>query len=229
MKKGIMVLIVASALILGNTIAYANASEKTLMESLRKPAEKSAEAPIAESIEKPVGESFNTYITPKFLISNARVEIEGEGKTESTNGGGIAIGGKSGNGRFELEYSIASPVKEESRYLTLENYTETLFFNMFYDFKNKSKFTPYVGIGIGIGFNTATLNSAVLYLKETSTSFAWNIGAGISFEMTDRLALDLNYRYAEVGQAELSYSGTTILRTEVIGNNQFLLGLRFSF
>jgi len=227
MKKGIMVLIVASALILGNTIAYANASEKTLMESLRKPAEKSAEAPIAESIEKPVGESFNTYITPKFFSSNVR--FEGVDETENTIGVGIAIGGKSGNGRFELEYSIASPVKEENRYLTLENYTTTLFFNMFYDFKNKSKFTPYIGIGIGLGFNTMTLNSAVLYLKETSVSFAWNIGAGISFEMTDRLALDFNYRYAEVGQGELSYSGTTILKTAAISNNQFLLGLRFSF
>lgn len=119
---------------------------------------------------------------------------------------------------------------------------QSLFLNVYYDFRNESKFVPYVGGGIGFGFvgmkGTGESREGSDFLdtgisKKNSTNFAWNIGLGCAYEFTDYFALDLGYRYANFGKAKSgTYSdeeGTFKLTTNRIAMHQFTLGARFTF
>ncbi|MBQ3058898.1 MAG: porin family protein [Desulfovibrio sp.] len=111
----------------------------------------------------------------------------------------------------------------------------TLFANLFWDFHNDSAFTPYVGGGLGMAFNytgydirTETDNFS---MDEQSTNFAWNLGAGFAYQFNENLALDAAYRFVGLGHNEVSANiGSTEYKiSNNPYNNEFMLGLRFSF
>jgi len=69
--------------------------------------------------------------------------------------------------------------------------------------------TPYIGAGVGVAFNT------IEHFRDTNviaggggwadtgtqTSLAWALHAGASYRVSSNLALDLSYRYLNVGNA----------------------------
>lgn len=69
--------------------------------------------------------------------------------------------------------------------------------------------TPYVGAGIGIasisvnGLKDVNVpnNSVFFGSDNTETNFAWAIHAGVSYQVTSQVALDLGYRYLNLGDA----------------------------
>jgi outer membrane receptor protein involved in Fe transport len=91
------------------------------------------------------------------------------------------------------------------------------FFNLFFDFHNKSRFTPYIGVGVGLSFTKTRMLTAqqvdiltnnggdMLLLQTAETeendyvNFSWNASVGVSYQVTDNMALDLSYRYVETG------------------------------
>jgi outer membrane receptor protein involved in Fe transport len=96
----------------------------------------------------------------------------------------------------------------------------TAFLNFFADWHNDSKFTPYIGAGLGFSY-TKIKYKRNAYFKITNAvdipsaatidlgsvdedgkrnvsrqvNFAWNASVGISYDMTEDVALDLSYRY----------------------------------
>ncbi len=116
--------------------------------------------------------------------------------------------------------------------------------NAYIDMGNWCGFTPY--IGAGIGFATLTVNGlkdvnvpnqSVFYGDDhTNTNFAWALYAGTSYDVTPQIALDLTYRYANLGTAKSgvvtafdnsnSYSGEFIKN---ISSNDLMLGFRYKF
>lgn len=88
--------------------------------------------------------------------------------------------------------------------------------NAYYDFPSFAGFTPYVGGGIGVardevgattlssnatGATVATLSGA------TTTQFAWQASAGVSYSIVPAVALDIGYRYFDAGEGR---SGNTV-------------------
>jgi opacity protein-like surface antigen len=99
----------------------------------------------------------------------------------------------------------------------------TILLNFFVDWHNDSKFTPYVGGGIGVTFTKVKFNRGLEYkvcertnsetcmslgnqsfastLDDTtlleSTDFTWNINIGMAYEFTENVELDLSYRYMD--------------------------------
>ena len=77
--------------------------------------------------------------------------------------------------------------------------------NAYYDFHNSSEFTPYVMAGVGLnrgtleaninGYegNTDTAKSKTIKSKNL-TSFAYNVGVGVGYEMTKDVYLDAGYK-----------------------------------
>ena len=63
--------------------------------------------------------------------------------------------------------------------------------NAYFDWKNQSMFTPYVGGGLGYGWVS---NSALADTK----GMAYGLAAGVSVDMTSNLALDVGYRFRDV-------------------------------
>ncbi|MGS8221043.1 outer membrane protein, partial [Escherichia coli] len=94
----------------------------------------------------------------------------------------------------------------------------TLMLNAYYDFRNDSAFTPWVSTGIGYarihqkttGISTWDYGYGYSGRESLSRSgsadnFAWSLGAGIRYDVTPDIALDLSYRYLDAGDSSVSY------------------------
>lgn len=92
--------------------------------------------------------------------------------------------------------------------------------NVYYDFKLKSPFTPYIGVGLGL------LNGEFndFGFKEDDTVFGYQFAVGTAYNFNKNVALDLSYRLQgaasdfKVDGAEISYMSSNIMA-----------GVRYSF
>lgn len=165
--------------------------------------------------------------------------------------------------RAELEYALFSEAKGKGSHAeydmgTLDVYglkqkhqIHTLFVNAYYDITNETVFTPYIGAGVGMAFvrtkAEANFNDygtgddwslSGSSSRKTNTNFAWNIGAGVSWELNQQVSLDLGYRFAGLGKVK-SNSATLHApdgqqadikaETKNLYMHQVALGVRFSF
>jgi opacity protein-like surface antigen len=116
--------------------------------------------------------------------------------------------------------------------------------NAYIDMGNWCGFTPY--IGAGIGFATISVDglrddgltqpgASVAYgADKTSTNFAYAFYAGASFDVTSQVALDLSYRWANLGSAQsgavVTYDGNYAYagqHIKDITSNDVMLGVRY--
>lgn len=99
------------------------------------------------------------------------------------------------------------------------DYTSYMF-NVYIDLAPYSWFTPYLSAGVGLTemeYNF-TYNDSMNY-NYKKENFTWSVGAGLSAKMTNRLNLDVGYRYFDFGKIR----GAQIHDHEVYG------GLRYVF
>lgn len=100
-------------------------------------------------------------------------------------------------------------------------------------------FSPYLQGGIGWARNKTKdlkFTNAGTIFGDTHNDFAWQIGAGVLYEITDNLKLDLSYHYIDMGEARASNSYNNGGTTLNLGNIDFdlqahevLLGLQYQF
>lgn len=118
--------------------------------------------------------------------------------------------------------------------------SQSLMLNGYYDFKNVSKFTPYLSTGVGVTSikNTQMLNPEMsqveeeLNLSDTSNSFTWSVGAGVAYKVTENVALDLGYRYVDAGEIEFNNNiqdFANLKTTADLISHDYTLGLRYNF
>lgn len=193
-------------------------------------------------------EGTGMYLAPKFLMT-----IQETGTIERSGMGGVdeysqfTLGGALAAGydfwpqylvplRVELEYALRGNSEKSwgSNWGSVDCTwnSSTLFANLYYDFRNSTAFTPYVGAGLGMAFNYAnhTFSSPGYHgnFDEHSTNFAWNVGAGVAYDITDSLAVDLGYRYVNLGYYEVDLPDGAKLKNQPC-NHEFMLGLRYTF
>ena len=108
----------------------------------------------------------------------------------------------------------------------------TAFVNLYADWRNQSRFTPYAGGGLGAAFIEAraemrtrvfvrSITEATAgnnlrefeFGREKATNFAWHLDAGVAFQLTDHMSLDLGYRYLHVGDVSLGKSVINTIRS----------------
>ena len=155
--------------------------------------------------------------------------------------------------RTEVEYMYRSDWKEEgdtydlgvaTQSIDTKIQAQTVFINTYVDIPTGTPFTPYVGAGAGVAMvKTEFSDSATIpgfyrlsgTTKETETNFAWNIGAGGAFSFNENVALDINYRYVDMGTGKASAStqdpflGKVKSKREAdLTSHEVLMGLRFS-
>jgi len=99
--------------------------------------------------------------------------------------------------------------------------------NVFFDFKNSSLVTPYIGGGIGIasiyvGEGTDS-NGTSIWNEDDDTVFAYQGGAGVGFNVSNNVTIDLGYRY--FGTSEMKFD---LLKAEFASHN-VVAGARFKF
>jgi len=125
---------------------------------------------------------------------------------DNTWGGHIALGAKHNAFRLEAEYNQDRKTRKFFDNLfarTKVNLkTQSLLVNAYYDFNLCSRFTPYVSAGAGIAkLNFRVHQIAEEYWKNTTSNFAWQVGAGVSYAATDSIDVDFGYRYVDTGAA----------------------------
>lgn len=119
--------------------------------------------------------------------------------------------------------------------LTSKIGSQTLFVNVYYDFKNATVFTPFVGGGVGWAINksTTTLNRVGTPIfdtfTETQTKFAWNIGTGVALHITEIMIVEFSYRYTDLGGAVWGNTSAIELSTTSLQANEFLVAARYQF
>jgi opacity protein-like surface antigen len=113
--------------------------------------------------------------------------------------------------------------------------SHTVMVNAYYDFKTKTKFTPYLGGGIGVSWNNTDTDGTVIATgvsqnySETKANFAWNLTAGVGYQLTDAITLDANYRYVDLGKAVWGNPATAELTSDDLTAHEVYLGLRYAF
>ena len=93
--------------------------------------------------------------------------------------------------------------------------------NLWRDYDVTERLTAYVGGGIGGGGYQFSVNQEYPVQGVTVTGvstvggFAWQAGGGLAFAVTDRITLDLGYRFFELASgsvtAQVSQSGRHLL------------------
>lgn len=132
---------------------------------------------------------------------------------ESELDAGFIVGGALGlsvyeNLRGEIEFSyMQADVKSVSgEDISDYGFTSTgynLLGNLWYDFENDTSFTPYLGAGVGYGYNVTGTDG----YEYESSGLLYQLGAGVKFDVADSIALDVGYRYRVLADASVTYNG----------------------
>ncbi|MGH0004263.1 outer membrane protein [Pseudovibrio ascidiaceicola] len=94
----------------------------------------------------------------------------------------------------------------------------------YYDFKNDTRLTPFVGLGAGLAQQRIKIGNGANAEKETTNHLALKVGAGVGYEIADNLELLAEHSFQYHVKAELDNE------TDVSAyQNQFNVGLRYSF
>lgn len=102
--------------------------------------------------------------------------------------------------------------------------------NAYFDFPAYSGLQPYIGGGVGVAYNDVDSVSAgsIILPGDTSTEFAWNVGAGLTIGIFPGAAIDLGYRYADLGKIKTESVGGVSLSGDLTAH-EVMAGLRVGF
>lgn len=129
----------------------------------------------------------------------------------------------------------------------------TLMLNALYDFDDFGRWVPYIGAGIGVSEGNFSLaasdfpndtgtvivsnpacvgfgiipagSSRACTVNNSEKNLAWNLIAGVGYDITDNLSWDTNYKYMDMGTADLEGSIDAVLpgAAPLIGFSETLL------
>lgn len=116
--------------------------------------------------------------------------------------------------------------------------------NAYLDLGTWKGLTPYVGAGLGASRNTissyrdtnVSLGGVWHGSSNSKWNLAWALHAGLGFEVTDQLTLDLAYRYVDLGDARTGPihhvwddQVLTPVHFDRLTSHDVMLGMRWSF
>jgi opacity protein-like surface antigen len=173
------------------------------------------------------------------FLTDADGDVDGYTGELTFDTGGVAtfaVGttvGNSGRIEFEIGSRVNDMDEVTSDYYNfttdIDGDVTTLSYmgNVYFDFKNNGKFTPFIGGGLGIAnveYDVDSVNGNSRFSdKADDTVMAYQVMTGISYAATDHLNIDLQYRYFGTEDPEID-----VLDTEYQSHN-VMLGLRYSF
>lgn len=168
------------------------------------------------------GSSPRFYVAPIVGASWGQILIEGDSAIDRLLFGaggavGVGIARPMGQLRFEVEGRYRDDLSEartDGPFFASLGATDnwSAMANIWRDVGITGKLGFYGGGGIGAGgyrFGLlATDGVDVMEITDRDTAFAWQAGAGLIYAVSDRVTLDLGYRYYSVGPAKAPISMT---------------------
>lgn len=112
----------------------------------------------------------------------------------------------------------------------------TIFANGYFDIGTFYGFTPYVGGGIGTAYididhyrSNSTGNPS--YKGDSNWNFAWNLMAGVGFQVAPNVVIDANYRFVDLGKVKtksITAAGDSgKVKVDDIQAHEFRVGVRY--
>ena len=152
--------------------------------------------------------------TEKFKVDNTSQSLE-EGRTDFLVG--AFVGYHYSFFRLEAEYMYHPERSFQGGNTKIE--TQTAMGNLYFSPPVRSVFHPYVMTGFGVAFH----NTDVGNTSDKNTAFAWQMGAGLEIEFSEKVFLEGGARFSKYGDAEL---GTQKYETKGLS---YFGGLRFEY
>jgi opacity protein-like surface antigen len=153
------------------------------------------------------------------------------------------------NRRFTKDVSIYTEVTPKNYNFSTKLTNISAFVNINHKFQNilPLSVTPYLLGGVGYSSNkikniaigsSETTQNLIVNGKKTN-SFAWQLGAGLLFPITQNLDMDLTYKFRSLGKFKSDYiyrpldgevfEGETVVRSKKLYTSDILLGVAIHF
>ncbi|HRD47855.1 MAG TPA: outer membrane beta-barrel protein, partial [Caulobacter sp.] len=102
--------------------------------------------------------------------------------------------------------------------------------NVVLDIYPEGDLHPFVGVGAGMARaqSDLTLNPFVL-VDDDDAAWAWQAIAGVTAKASDRMQVDLTYRYFQTGDFDFENPGTAGALSGSYNDQSVTLGIRYSF
>ena len=129
---------------------------------------------------------------------------------------GLVLNGAVGYnfGSARLEAAVGYQSHDLSDYDGEDVSLLTVMANAYYDFDTDSSVRPYIMAGAGVA------NAETSWDDDDESVFAWQVGAGLGFEIADNTTLDLGYRYLKPSEFDNDVEAES---------HNVMLGLRYQF
>ena len=119
----------------------------------------------------------------------------------------------------------------------------TLMVNAYYDIETNSSITPFVGAGLGVAFTKLAQTYSAQYeifnydisgsvgMSDTKTKFAWNVAAGVTYNIDENLDMDFTARYVNAGKTSVktNIQGVNVKGEAKLSSIDLLAGIRYTF
>lgn len=142
---------------------------------------------------------------------------------------GVALDRRRGQLRLELEGmgrdTFVSPVPSGTAYAR-SNWS--VMGNVWRDFMLTDRFGAYGGGGLGAGgYQIGGASGVLVEYYDANSAFAWQVGGGLIYEITERLTFDVGYRYFQIDKSIVTPNPFPFQAQTQFSASELMFTLRF--
>ena len=160
------------------------------------------------------------YLTLRGGADSMRFKVDDKKDNKTTIAFLTALGLRVKAFRAEFEWANISRARLENAWYQQQRYMA----QFYYEIPFRSKFRPYLNAGAGVSYIDAGYHKRNTRKSGDDTTFAWNIGGGLTFNWTRAWSFDLGYRFIDAGKIR-PYEDAEIK----VQNHEGYFGVRYTF
>ena len=194
-------------------------------------------------ISPKLGMTFENTNDIKMSVYTVGREVDMGSKNDNVFHAGLAVGydfSQWVNLRVEGEYMYHAKADANISWVSMrggefeiKSNIHSLNANVYYDFRNSTPFTPYVGAGMGFSRVDTKLSYPRISGSDDKTEFTYNLQAGLDFNLDDHNTIGIGYRYTSLGDGKAPINMYGVLQFGDIKNkhhaHELTLSYRFTF
>ena len=156
-------------------------------------------------------------------------ELSREKANKNLFGTHVAYGVQAGYVRGELELNNSRNIKrnyfgENGDVSHFRLYKHSVMANAYFDYLTCTPWTPYVGAGIGSAYLKADDGEQA----KSVYNLAWQVMAGLTYDINSHWTLDAGYRYADLGRIRKNVGEGHVAKLTA-RDHEIMLGVRYTF
>lgn len=184
-----------------------------------------AQAEVNQYVSGKISYDFNKV---NMKVANpGEAELSREKANKELFGTHVAYGVQAGYVRGELELNNSRDIKRNYLNSDLDHfrlYKHSVMANAYFDYLTCTPWTPYVGAGIGSAYLKADDGNEA----KSVYNLAWQVMAGLTYDINSHWTLDAGYRYADLGRIRKN-SGEGHVAKLTARDHEIMLGVRYTF